>query len=154
MFVWRQRLLYPGLVASLGLLLSTQGLAQQDRHGDPADQQGGHNERFLDPELDVDQFSNVFESESREVFAARDEITSAMGLDAGMTVADIGCHSLGFMPPYEVGTVLLCMGHAVSTGSGVFKAVRARARGYRNLESFMTMIYLIGAPLDFLFNST
>ncbi|MEN8236072.1 MAG: transposase, partial [Pseudomonadota bacterium] len=38
--------------------------------------------------------------------------------------------------------------------NGVFKAVRARARGYRNMESFMTMIYLIGAPLDFLFNST
>lgn len=35
--------------------------------------------------------------------------------------------------------------------NGVFKAVRARARGYRNVQSFMTMIYLIGAPLEFLF---
>ncbi len=36
-----------------------------------------------------------------------------------ITVADIGCHSMGFMPPYNMGEVLLCMGHATATGSGL-----------------------------------
>jgi transposase len=31
--------------------------------------------------------------------------------------------------------------------NGLFQAARARARGYRNQNTFMTMIYLIGAPL-------
>lgn len=37
--------------------------------------------------------------------------------------------------------------------NGLFQAARARARGYRNTETFITMIYLIGAPIDKLFNS-
>ncbi len=36
-----------------------------------------------------------------------------------ITVADIGCHSLGSLPPYNMGEVLLCMGHSVSTGAGL-----------------------------------
>ncbi|MFH2007700.1 MAG: thiamine pyrophosphate-dependent enzyme [bacterium] len=35
-----------------------------------------------------------------------------------ITVGDIGCHSLGALPPYEMGEVLLSMGHSVSTASG------------------------------------
>lgn len=35
------------------------------------------------------------------------------------TVADIGCHTLGFLPPYEMGQVLLSMGHASSTAAGL-----------------------------------
>lgn len=36
-----------------------------------------------------------------------------------ITVADIGCHTLGFLPPYEMGQVLLSMGHSVATASGL-----------------------------------
>ncbi|HPE69609.1 MAG TPA: thiamine pyrophosphate-dependent enzyme [Thermotogota bacterium] len=36
-----------------------------------------------------------------------------------ITVADIGCHTLGFLEPYEVGQVLLCMGHSNGTGAGL-----------------------------------
>lgn len=45
-------------------------------------------------------------------------IKAALG-DADITVADIGCHSMGFMPPYEVGEVLFCMGASVPLGSGL-----------------------------------
>jgi transposase len=31
--------------------------------------------------------------------------------------------------------------------NGIFQAARARARGYRNVFTFMTMIYFIAAPL-------
>ncbi len=36
-----------------------------------------------------------------------------------ITVADIGCHSLGSMKPYEMGSVLLCMGHSNGTAGGM-----------------------------------
>jgi len=36
-----------------------------------------------------------------------------------ITVADIGCHSLGFLPPYNMGQVLLCMGASTATASGL-----------------------------------
>ncbi|MBN2051801.1 MAG: indolepyruvate ferredoxin oxidoreductase subunit alpha, partial [Spirochaetales bacterium] len=43
-----------------------------------------------------------------------------------ITVADIGCHSLGFLPPYEMGQVLLCMGHSSGTGAGLSLFNRSR----------------------------
>jgi transposase len=32
--------------------------------------------------------------------------------------------------------------------NGLFQAARARARGYRNVENFITMVYLIAAPIQ------
>ncbi|WP_206076326.1 thiamine pyrophosphate-dependent enzyme [Marinitoga lauensis] len=39
--------------------------------------------------------------------------------ETDITVADIGCHTLGFLEPYKMGQVLLSMGHSTSTGSGL-----------------------------------
>jgi len=39
--------------------------------------------------------------------------------DNAITVADIGCHTLGFMPPYEIGEILMCMGASTAMGSGL-----------------------------------
>ncbi len=36
-----------------------------------------------------------------------------------ITVADIGCHTLGHLPPYELGQLLLCMGAATGIGAGL-----------------------------------
>ncbi|MFO7896101.1 MAG: thiamine pyrophosphate-dependent enzyme [Candidatus Cloacimonadales bacterium] len=36
-----------------------------------------------------------------------------------ITVAGIGCHTLGFLPPYQMGEVLLCMGHSSGTAAGL-----------------------------------
>ncbi|MGO8694684.1 MAG: thiamine pyrophosphate-dependent enzyme [Rectinemataceae bacterium] len=36
-----------------------------------------------------------------------------------ITVADIGCHTLGYLEPYKMGRVLLSMGHSTSTASGL-----------------------------------
>ncbi|MCK4414734.1 MAG: indolepyruvate ferredoxin oxidoreductase [Candidatus Eisenbacteria sp.] len=46
--------------------------------------------------------------------------------DDTITVADIGCHSMGFMPPYNMGQVLLCMGHSTATASGLAIGNRQR----------------------------
>ena len=36
-----------------------------------------------------------------------------------ITVADIGCHSLGFLPPYQIGEILVCMGASIGVGAGL-----------------------------------
>jgi indolepyruvate ferredoxin oxidoreductase alpha subunit len=39
--------------------------------------------------------------------------------DTDITVADIGCHTLGFLEPYQMGQSLLSMGHCSGTAAGL-----------------------------------
>ena len=39
--------------------------------------------------------------------------------DRDITVADIGCHTLGYLPPYEVGQLMMCMGASTGIASGL-----------------------------------
>ena len=39
--------------------------------------------------------------------------------DTDITVADIGCHTLGFLPPYQMGQLLMCMGASPGMGAGL-----------------------------------
>lgn len=39
--------------------------------------------------------------------------------DTDITVADIGCHTLGFLPPHQMGQLLMCMGASPGMGSGL-----------------------------------
>ncbi|MCK4987852.1 MAG: indolepyruvate ferredoxin oxidoreductase subunit alpha, partial [Desulfobacterales bacterium] len=39
--------------------------------------------------------------------------------DTDITVADIGCHTLGFLPPYHVGELMMCMGASTAIASGL-----------------------------------
>ena len=50
----------------------------------------GINDRFKDPELNIDEWLGRFEVESREVYAARKEILQACALKPGERVADVG----------------------------------------------------------------
>ena len=59
----------------------------------------GVNNKFTSPTLDVAGFRKRFASESREVFRLRSEIVSALGLEPGMTVADIGAGTGIFVEP-------------------------------------------------------
>lgn len=51
----------------------------------------------------------------RSVFYAVKKALAATDI----TVADIGCHSLGYLPPYQMGQVLLCMGASTAIASGL-----------------------------------
>lgn len=70
------------LLASL--LLATVALAQ-DQSVKP-----GINDKFLDPNLKVEDWTQKFETESREIFHQREKIVSNVGLKPGMAMADIG----------------------------------------------------------------
>lgn len=74
----------------LGLLLSTSVVAQDEKPAAEQSVKPGINDRFLDPELDVEEWVGRFEVESREVFSARDRVLAECGIKEGMTVADIG----------------------------------------------------------------
>jgi tRNA A58 N-methylase Trm61 len=50
----------------------------------------GANEKFLDPNMNVDTWVKRFEGESREVYASRSAIVAALELSKGASVADIG----------------------------------------------------------------
>lgn len=50
----------------------------------------GINDSFLDPDMNVEDFINRFEIESREVFACRNQILAALQIKPGMEVADVG----------------------------------------------------------------
>lgn len=39
--------------------------------------------------------------------------------ETDIKVADIGCHTLGFMPPYSMGELLMCMGASTGIGAGL-----------------------------------
>lgn len=60
------------------------------QHATPPSVRPGINESFLDAALDVNAWVARFEIESREVFAARDEVVKAVGLRPGDRVADVG----------------------------------------------------------------
>ena len=67
------------------LLLIAAAAVAQDQSVKP-----GINDKFLDPKLNVEEWTKKFETESREIFHQREKIVAAAGLKPGMTMADIG----------------------------------------------------------------
>jgi len=54
----------------------------------------------------------------RAVFYAVNQATEGTG---SISTTDIGCYTLGFLPPLSAGDFLICMGSSVSTGCGFSK---------------------------------
>lgn len=76
------------LLASGGASLWAQEAPVADR--ETASVRPGINEEFLDPALDVEEWISRFEIESRETYAARNEVIRAMQIAPGQRIADIG----------------------------------------------------------------
>lgn len=60
----------------------------------------GINDKFLDPKLKVDEWTQKFETESREIFHQRERILATLGLKPGMRLADIGAGTGLFTIPF------------------------------------------------------
>lgn len=61
----------------------------------------GVNDRFLDPELAVDEFVEIFEGESREISVHREAIAAALDLAPGEEIADIGAGTGLFLDLFD-----------------------------------------------------
>ena len=94
------------------------------------------NERFMSPALDVDQWVGIFESESREVFAQRDEITRKLELRPGIAIADIGAGTGFFVELFAelVGAEGRVYAVEVSPRFLDHLRQRARERGFRQMQ--------------------
>ncbi len=87
--------------ASFLVVVSCSAAAMAQDAAAPQSVKPGINEKFLDPALNVDEWVNRFEVESREVFAAKDEIVERMKLSPGDRVADIGTGTGLFVEPFS-----------------------------------------------------
>lgn len=99
--------------------------ARPERHEDI-------NARFLDPKLDVAEFTDAFEGEAREVSRNRDAIATALGLRAGMAVADVGAGTGLFLEPFarQVGASGRVFAVEISPRFREHLAARARELGF------------------------
>ena len=61
----------------------------------------GINDKFLDPKLSVEEWTQRWETESREIYHQREQIIGAVGLKPGMKVADIGAGTGLFTLPFS-----------------------------------------------------
>ncbi|MGH0031944.1 MAG: class I SAM-dependent methyltransferase [Myxococcota bacterium] len=86
------------------------------------------NRRFVDPELDVDGWVERFESESREVYRAREAIVAETGLAAGMRVADVGAGTGLFVPLFAAAVGETGRVFAVDISPRFLEHLRTRAR--------------------------
>lgn len=111
----KTRLLFP-------LLAIAASLSAQEASVKP-----GINEKFLDPNLKVEEWTQKFETESREIYHLRDQIVTAAGLKPGMTVADIGAGTGLFTLPFSQAVEDEGKVFAVEIAKNFLEHIRARA---------------------------
>lgn len=90
----------PTAVFSLAIVTAFTALAQEaivtvdatktDISETPSTVPDGINDKFKDPELNVDEWLERFEVESREVYGARSEVMKACAIKSGERIADVG----------------------------------------------------------------
>jgi len=88
-------------LALVCLTLACSGPAAAPPESKEASVRPGVNENFLSEDLDVEQYVEIFEGESREVSLQRARIVEALALSPGMALADIGAGTGLFLPDFD-----------------------------------------------------
>jgi ubiquinone/menaquinone biosynthesis C-methylase UbiE len=88
----------------------------------------GINDSFLDPEMKVEDFIKRFEIESREVFACRQQILAAIGLEPGMAVADVGSGTGLYVGAFSTAVGSQGKVYAIDISPNFVKHLRQRAQ--------------------------
>ena len=122
----------------------------------PAGLPEGINDQFLSEDLDVDKFVERFEGESREVYAGRQAIVSALGLSTGSRVADIGAGTGFFSVLFAEQVGDQGKVYAVEISPNFLKHLRKRATQefpatLEVVEGTMTSVELPTASVDLAF---
>ena len=106
------------------------------------------NRRFIDPEMDVDEWIEIFEGESREVFVARHDVLRAAGVQTGDRVADIGAGTGLYTRLFAAAVGKDGWVHAVDIGPGFLQHINrtATAAGLANVTAILGRIDSIALP--------
>lgn len=110
----------------------------------------GINEKFLSADLDASQWLARFEIESREVFAQRSKVVTAIGIKPGDNVADIGAGTGIYTRAFAsvVGSAGKVV--AVDIAQGFLKHIeeRATAEGLTNIATVQCSQDSVDLPAD------
>jgi len=99
----------------------------------------GINDKFLDPALKVEEWTEKFETESREIFHQRSQILASIGLKPGMKVADIGAGTGLFTRPFANAVGTDGEVYAVEISAKFVEHIRSRAQ-QSNLTNVKTVL--------------
>lgn len=138
------------LLTALTLLAISSLPAQQ------ASVKPGINDKFLDPRLKVAEWTQKFETESREIFHQRTDIVALLGLKPGMSVADIGAGTGLFTLPFSQAVGAGGKVYAVEIARNFLEHIQARASkaGAANVQAVLCTersVELPEASLDLAF---
>ncbi len=108
----------------------------------------GINDKFLDPALKVEEWTEKFETESREIFHQRQQILAAVGLKPGMKIADIGAGTGLFTLPFAKAVGADGKVYAVEIASKFLAHIRARAEkaNAANVETVLCTVRSVELP--------
>ncbi len=110
-------------LASAFLLASSAFVLAQEASVKP-----GINDKFLDPGLKVEEWTEKFETESREIFHFREQIVQAVGIKPGMSVADVGAGTGLFTLPFSKAVGSEGKVYAVEIAKNFLEHIKARAK--------------------------
>lgn len=99
----------------------------------------GINQRYLDPDLKVDDWLRRFEVESREVFSERAKVVAACKIEKGMTIADIGAGTGLYSRLFSQATGPEGWVYSVDIAAPFLKHIveRARQENQKNLSALL-----------------
>jgi ubiquinone/menaquinone biosynthesis C-methylase UbiE len=108
----------------------------------------GINDKFLDPALKVEEWTEKFETESREIFHQRDKIVAAVGLKPSMKMADIGAGTGLFTLPFANAVGVEGKVYAVEIVPKFLTHIRARAEKAKaaNVETVLCTVRSVELP--------
>jgi SAM-dependent methyltransferase len=108
----------------------------------------GINEKFLDPGLKAEEWTVRFETESREVFLKKDRIVKAVGIQTGMTIADIGAGTGLFTIPFSAAVGESGKVFAVDIAKNFLEHIRTRSAeaGIKNIEPVLCTDHSLELP--------
>ncbi len=108
----------------------------------------GINDKFLDPALKVEEWTEKFETESREIFHQRRQILAAVGLKPGLKVADIGAGTGLFTLPFAQAVGVEGKVYAVEIAPKFLSHIRDRAQkaNITNVETVLGTVRSVEVP--------
>ena len=136
------KLRFATLLAPVSLLLAASLLIGQETKSSKEEQsvKPGINEKFLDPELKVDEWLKRFEVESRETFHERHKVIEACGIKKGMAIADIGAGTGLYTRLFSKATGPEGWVYAIDISGPFLKHIVARAQqeGQQNISAILS----------------